>query len=60
MIRLTIILAVLTIAFGCSSKNMYESIRMSQQANCSKYEGIQREKCLADVKMSYQKYKDAQ
>jgi len=56
-----LIVTVLIIAFfaGCSYKGSYNGLRMSQQSNCGKYEGIQREKCLADADMSYQEYKRA-
>jgi len=56
MIRFALLMMILVVAAGCSNKWMYDSLRMSQQANCDKYEGIQREKCLADVNMSYHKY----
>jgi len=56
MARILIVLIVLSISSGCAQKNAYDALRMSQQANCSKYDDIQREKCLADVNMSYQKY----
>jgi len=59
MTRILIVLIVLSISSGCAQKNAYDALRMSQQANCNKYDDMQREKCLADVNMSYQRYLDA-
>lgn len=55
---IAVIPAILLIVMnaGCSTRNVYEGLRMQQDRECQKTQGIDRDECARQSGMSYDEY----
>ncbi len=52
---LSVMLFVATIS-GCTTRNIYEGLRMQQEMECQKFQGADRDECAGRSGMSYDEY----
>jgi hypothetical protein len=52
-----LLILILLIVYGCSSQNIYDSIRYNRELECQKMQGADRDECSKRSEMNYDEYK---
>jgi hypothetical protein len=50
------IIAVMYFMAGCTTQNVYDSIRYNRELDCQKMQGLGRDDCMSRLGMSYEEY----